>query len=506
MPAMLLQKLLPDVELKTHLSNLPVTGMCLDSRKVQPGDLFFAVPGSELDGREFIKDAISRGATLILEEQEGSSVEIKEQGSVLTVSMPDLSRKVSEVASRFYSEPSARMPVVGVTGTNGKTSCSVLLAQLSHRLGKRSGVIGTLGYGLLDSAANTQSLNSTGLTTPDAIHTQEIFHSLYNQGAELVIMEVSSHSLDQARVAAIDFDIAIFTNLTRDHLDYHGDMAAYGRAKQQLFEMACLKCAIINLDDEFGRELFRVVSKLPLDCLSYSLSDQGADIHVSQLELSDHGVRANLHSPWGEGVIDSQLLGPYNLSNMLAVIAAACSQGYSLDAVLSKVPDLVAVPGRMQNIDTEADIQVVVDYAHTPDALEKTLEALRPHTHGKLWSVFGCGGDRDAGKRPLMASISERLADRVVVTSDNPRNESPEDIVADIVAGLQEQSRSSVILDRAQAIAQSIADASPGDTVLIAGKGHEDYQLVGDQVLQFSDFAEARKALAQRRADGGENA
>ena len=492
--------LLPTLPLNADLASMSVGSLCLDSRAIRPGDTFVAVPGSVCDGRKFISNALDSGAALVLEEAGENQFSVSVNSQVPVIGVPNLAQSLSQVAARFYDEPSRKMHLVGITGTNGKTTCSVLLAQLNSRLQKKAAVIGTLGFGLVDELSKSCDFDSTGLTTPDAIRTQEILAGLLEQGATTVVMEVSSHSLDQARVAAVNFDVAIFTNLSRDHLDYHGTLEAYGLAKRRLFEMPNVRCSIVNSDDTYGDSLASSLLESQVNVLRYSIVSTDADIRVANVEYSDRGISADFVSPWGNGTLNSQLLGPYNLSNLLAVIAAACEQGHSLKDVLAKVPSLDSVEGRMQNVDATADIQVVVDYAHTPDALEKTLQALRPHTHNKLWSVFGCGGNRDIGKRPLMAAISETLADHVVATSDNPRHESPEAILADVAAGFKSSSAHRVLVDRHEAIAYALAQAEPGDTVLIAGKGHEDYQLVGDQVLPFSDIVEARKALALRKA------
>jgi UDP-N-acetylmuramoyl-L-alanyl-D-glutamate--2,6-diaminopimelate ligase len=489
-----LGQLLPDFALPDHLANQSVGTLSLDSRKVKKGGTFIALPGHAEDGRRFIVDALGHGAELVFEEAEDDSFELKDFHQMPLLSIPHLSSMVSEIASDFFDSPSRDLKVVGITGTNGKTTCSMLLAQLNQALGQSSAVIGTLGFGFLGG----EKLQVTGLTTPDAISTQEIFHALRDAGADAVMMEVSSHSLDQNRVAAVDFDFAVFTNLSRDHLDYHGSMEHYGAAKKALFEMGGLSASIINIDDEFGRELAKALDSNAADLYTYSLNDKSADVYAENTVFSSAGVSAKLISPWGTHTFNSVLLGEYNLSNLLAVITTAGAQGFEFSDLVAAIPKLLAVEGRMQQVDVKTDIQVIVDYAHTPDALEKTLRALRVHTEAQLWSVFGCGGDRDTGKRPLMASVSEAHADHIVVTSDNPRTESPEAIVSDVLAGLSRADRAQSMVDRREAIAYAISEAGAGDTVLIAGKGHEDYQLVGDQVLHFSDYEEAQAALLAR--------
>ncbi len=494
-----LGQLLPDLVLPESLAKQSVGPLRLDSRQVERGDTFIALPGHADDGRRFILDALGHGAELVFEESDDDSFEVKTHHQMPVLSIPKLGARVSQLADQFFDSPSSQLQVMGITGTNGKTTCSMLLAQLNQLLGQSSAVVGTLGYGFLGDG----ELHVTGLTTPDAVRTQEILYTLRDAGAEAVMMEVSSHSLDQHRVAAVNFDFAVFTNLSRDHLDYHGSMAHYGAAKKSLFEMAGVKASIINIDDDFGRELAESLVSSSARIYTYSLCDSSADVYVKDVVYSLAGVSAQLISPWGEQAFSSTLLGDYNLSNLLAVITTAGAQGFDFERLMVAVPALVAVEGRMQKVNAEADIQVIVDYAHTPDALEKTLRALRVHTDAQLWSVFGCGGDRDTGKRPLMASVSEMHADRIVVTSDNPRTESPEAIINDVLAGLKKVESAQAIVDRRDAIAYAIAHATSGDTVLIAGKGHEDYQLLGDQVLHFSDYEEALQALLARQAKSG---
>src|SRR5690606_21750175 len=320
---------------------------------------------------------------------------------------------------RFYGNPSAQMQVTGITGTNGKTTCSLLLGQLYALVKARAAVMGTVGCGVLDATAvapltqQIDALQTTGLTTPDPIAVQRLLAQVHEQGARTAAMEVSSHSLVQGRVAAVHFECAIFTNLTQDHLDYHGDLASYGKAKQQLLAMPGLRCAVINADDSWARSL---LTQMPtsVEVVSYSISDASANIYAKNLQFSADGASAELVTPWGEGTLHSKLLGKFNLSNLLAVIAAACLQGLPFAAVLKALPLLQPAPGRMQAINLESsgqDISVIVDYAHTPDALENTLNVLREHQPGRLWTVFGCGGDRDKSKRPLMGRIAERLSD-----------------------------------------------------------------------------------------------
>ncbi|WP_461515813.1 UDP-N-acetylmuramoyl-L-alanyl-D-glutamate--2,6-diaminopimelate ligase [Porticoccus sp.] len=487
---MALASLLPGKVLSDDLANLLVTGLCLDSRNVRLGDLFLAVPGALVDGRDYIAHALQAGAVAVLAEAEGLGVSADR-----VIPISGLSQQISEIAGHFYGDPSEKMVLTGVTGTNGKTTCSQLLAQLFSLAGHPAGVIGTLGCGVYrDGAAK---LSETGMTTPDAVTVQALLAEHVEAGVDRLAMEVSSHSLDQSRVAALHFTTAVFTNLSRDHLDYHGSLVNYAQAKMRLFAMADLQHAVINVDDPVGAE---IAMKLPaaIELISYSLGNHGADVTAEQIELTAGGIRAQLKTPWGSGQLVSSLLGRFNLENLLAVVSVACAQGLSLETVLQLVPRLQAVAGRMERVVGIPGPGVVIDYAHTPDALEKALLTLREHCNGELWCVFGCGGNRDRGKRPLMGEIASRLADRTVVTSDNPRGEDPVAIIEEILSGVSGESALDVIEDRAQAIRNAVWEAAENDLVLIAGKGHEAYQLVGAQRLPFSDIGEARLALRQR--------
>ncbi|MBF0675451.1 UDP-N-acetylmuramoyl-L-alanyl-D-glutamate--2,6-diaminopimelate ligase [Pseudomonas sp.] len=462
-----------------------VRELTLDSRKVRPGDLFLAVPGASHDGRAHIADAIARGAVAVAYEAEGAPPLPDSQATLLPIK--GLSKQLSAIAGRFYGEPSRGLHLVGVTGTNGKTSVSQLLAQALDRLGERCGIVGTLGTGFHGA------LESGRHTTPDPLAVQATLALLKHAGARAVAMEVSSHGLAQGRVAGLDFDVAVFTNLSRDHLDYHGSMEAYGAVKATLFAWPQLRCRVINLDDPFGRQLADLEGARLID---YSIDDAAAYVHCRQVRFDDHGVRAELITPQGQGLLRSPLLGRFNLSNLLAVIGALLGMDYSLDDVLRVLPDLQGPSGRMQRLGGGAAPLVVVDYAHTPDALEKVLEALRPHVRGRLLCLFGCGGDRDRGKRPLMAEVAERHADGVLVTDDNPRSEDPLEILAEIRAGFTRPETVQFMSGRGPAIASLIAGASADDIVLLAGKGHEDYQEINGVRQPFSDLDEAGKALA----------
>ncbi|MGB0449089.1 MAG: UDP-N-acetylmuramoyl-L-alanyl-D-glutamate--2,6-diaminopimelate ligase [Porticoccaceae bacterium] len=483
-------------------SNCPpvsVSGLALDSRQVVAGDLFIAVKGTQTDGTQYIAQAVDKGAVAVLVEQDALAPEC----AVPVIVVPQLSEYVSDIAGVFYGQPSRQMPITAITGTNGKTTCSQLLAQLFELLGEPSGFIGTLGYGLSGSGINDAKVakqpTDTGLTTPDAISVQRILAELEDAGAKRIAMEVSSHSLVQRRVAGLQIDTAVFTNLTRDHLDYHGDLNSYAAAKARLFAMAGLKSAVINLDDNVGRLILANLDSL-VNGISYSVENHSADIYCDRISISASGIDAEIVTPWGRGRLQSSLLGKFNLANLLAVIGAAGMQGFALDKILQAAAALTAVAGRMELVDTSARPAVVIDYAHTPDALEKALQALRRHCRGKLWVVFGCGGDRDIGKRAEMGKVADHRADKIIVTSDNPRSESPQQIIDQVLLGISRDV--SAVVDRRDAIRSAIADAQPDDVILIAGKGHEDYQILGADRLPFSDQAEARLALRSRQGGG----
>ncbi len=504
-----LGQLLPGVALVPSIAHCPVSGMGLDSRTLKHGDIFIALPGATVDGRQFIKAALRQGVSAVLAQGDEPTVRVETDTVAPVIHIPALRDQVSAIAGYFYDEPSRKLSLVGVTGTNGKTTCSQWLAQLHALLGRKTGVLGTLGYGLIEAgvAKGISSLTETGFTTPDAVETQKLLAQMQNDGAEVVAMEVSSHSLCQGRVAAVRFDTALFTNLSRDHLDYHGTMDDYAKAKQRLFVMPGLKHVVINIDDGWGGAMCSAVPS-NVELIRYSLSDEQADIYTRQVNYSPEGIEAEVVSPWGSAELRCGLLGDFNLSNLLGVIAATVVASGTEEAtfaeIMSLLPQLQPVAGRMQRVLESneigtGDIRVIIDYAHTPDALEKTLQALHTHTPGKICCLFGCGGDRDRGKRAEMGAAAARLAERLVITSDNPRTESQQQIFDDILQGIESRDHCLVVESRRQAIATAIARAQPGDTVLLAGKGHEDYQIIGTEKLPFSDLEEARQALRRRR-------
>jgi UDP-N-acetylmuramoyl-L-alanyl-D-glutamate--2,6-diaminopimelate ligase len=466
---------------------VPLADLTADSRAVKLGSIFVAYPGTVRDGRAFIAEAVARGAAAVLWERTGFDWD--ERWGVPNLGIADLRAKISEIAGNVFGNPSESLWMAGVTGTNGKTSVSQWIASALDGLGRRSAVIGTLGNGLVGE--RTEAKN----TTPDPIVLQRLLADYLRRGAHNVAMEVSSHGLDQERVAGIKYDVAVFTNLTRDHLDYHGTMEAYAEAKFRLFSARGLRHSVINVDDDWGA---RFAERLRGDVISYGWSS-GARLHASRVRLSEAGVRFHVDSEWGSGDVTAPVLGAFNVSNLLAVIGALVAAGVSFEDTVRAVSALEPVAGRLERVGGGAAPLVVIDYAHTPDALEKALEALRPTVAAghRLVCVFGCGGDRDAGKRPIMGEAASRLADHVIVTSDNPRGEDPAAIIAQVRAGVSGDAES--IEDRQVAIFSAIHHAAPGDVVLLAGKGHETYQEIAGVRHPFSDIEVARAALAEWR-------
>ncbi|MDG1773178.1 MAG: UDP-N-acetylmuramoyl-L-alanyl-D-glutamate--2,6-diaminopimelate ligase [Oceanicoccus sp.] len=476
------------------LAAIQVSGVELDSRQVSAGDMFLACAGFAVDGRDYIDQAIAAGAVAVLAEQNDQWANYSERNGVPVLVVENLSQKISGIAGQFFDHPSKQLPVLAVTGTNGKTSCTQLLMQLLNAMNKSCAVIGTLGTGA--DGAMEAGIN----TTPSAVAIQKLLATWLAQGISTVAMEVSSHGLEQGRVQALQFELALFTNLSRDHLDYHGSMQAYAEAKARLFKQPGLKRAVINIDDSFSETLLNIIAD-DVEVIRYSVdaakdAAKRIDVWVENISYHPDGVSAQFHSPWGEFELHSPLLGDFNLSNVVAAVSGLGAQGYPVATVIESLKALGTIAGRMEKISATADINVVVDYAHTPDALEKALVAIRQHSDGDVWCVFGCGGDRDQGKRPQMGEMVQRYADHIVVTSDNPRHEQASDIINEILGGID--CPSLVEEDRAIAIEFAISNAKAGDCVLIAGKGHEDYQQVGDLRIPFSDIKQARLALAER--------
>ena len=482
-----------------YLSQLLVSGGALDtdilikaiqtdSRKIQSGDLFIAYPGLQSDGRNYIKDALDKKAAAVLYEAKNYKPSIETE--VPLIPFKNLQYHIGEIAARFYDEPSRAMKIVGITGTNGKTSCSQFTAQALKSQGISCGVIGTLGYGFLGR------LHKTMHTTPDPIQLQQAFSQMQKQGVKAVAMEVSSHALRQRRIQGVCFDIAVFTQLSRDHLDYHGDMESYARAKELLFQQPGLRYGVVNSDDAFGKRIIdRYHRKLTL--IKYAAhgvkDDHAPSVVATRIQPLAQGFSVEVQTPCGKGTFTTSLLGRFNVSNLLATLSVLCLCKIPFDKALLELSRLRHIPGRMQVVDSRRRPQIIVDYAHTPDALKKALTALREHCRGQLICVFGCGGDRDRGKRPQMAAVAEQHANQIILTNDNPRNELPAVIIRDIQSGLKNKKSVMVEVDRAEAIRHALRIAAVNDIILIAGKGHETTQTIGDQVLPFNDVEEAKR-------------
>ena len=471
-----------------------VTGLSSDSRAIARGDAFVALAGANSHGLRFADAVRAAGAAAIVFDAPAPAG-VTAPGDAIGV--PGLRAKLGEIADRFYGSPSAQLTVIGVTGTNGKTSFVQLLSQALNLHGDVAGSIGTLGAGLVGHVVAGER------TTPDVIAVHRLLAQMRAAGASHVAMEVSSHALEQGRVDAVAFDVAVFTNLTRDHLDYHGTMEAYGAAKAKMFAWPTLRAAVVNLDDAFGAELFR---RLPEPLRRIGVSSRGADgasVRAESVHMDARGIAFDLVQDGLRHAVASPLLGRFNVDNLLGVAGALLALDWPLATIAALLPRLQPVHGRMNRAGGDARSPlVVVDYAHTPDALEQALASLREHTTGELVCVFGCGGERDRGKRPQMGEIASRLADWVVITDDNPRGEDGDAIVAEILAGFAHADAVRVQRDRAVAIATAVAEAKQGDVVLIAGKGHEPYQEIGGVRRLFDDMAHARAALAARSTEG----
>jgi UDP-N-acetylmuramoyl-L-alanyl-D-glutamate--2,6-diaminopimelate ligase len=464
---------------------VPVTGLAVDSRKVKPGDLFLAYPGEHADGRRFIDQAIGAGAAAVLWDSRG--FRWNSAWKLPNLGVPELRAHLGNIASHFHGHPSRHLWVTGVSGTNGKTSCSHWIAQSLSRLGRKTAVIGTIGSGF--PGALEPALN----TTPDSVTLHAQLADFLTRGAEACAMEVSSHGIEQGRVSGVAFDVALFTNLSRDHLDYHKTMEDYAAAKAKLFHWPQLKHAIVNLDDRFGQQLAKSIDRSRVNVLGYGLGK--GEIAGHRLDLSTRGLRLEITTPWGAAELDSPMIGGFNAYNLLGVLGVLITSEVPLRDAVEALSRVEPVPGRLQMVRETGAPLVVVDYAHTPDALEKALETLRStlSSEGRLHCVFGCGGDRDPGKRPLMGEVATRLADRVVITSDNPRSENPRAIIDEVLAGAHPNY--AIEEDRATAILQAISGAAPQDVVLIAGKGHENYQEIGGRRLPFDDVEVTREIL-----------
>ena len=476
-----------------------VKGLCTNSHACQPGEVFIGMPGTRVDGGEFWSGAIAAGAiAAVVSSQALAKRPVPaDQSGVCVVPMEAMPKVCAQLATAFYDYPSRKLQLVGVTGTNGKTTTTHLIEfLLAARPVALMGTLYTRWAGYQETAVHT---------TPFAVELQAQLAEAVKAGCELAVMEVSSHALAQGRVMGCEFEVGVFTNLTQDHLDFHKDLEDYFSAKALLFTPNYLKGrAVVNQDDPYGR---RLIEQLGRDRLwSYSVQDETADLWMSDLVYGAEGVQGQLHTPQGTIAFQSPLVGQFNLSNLLAAVGAALHLGVELGAIAAKLPQFSGVPGRMEQVQLQPnqDISVIVDYAHTPDSLENLLKAARPFIPQRMICVFGCGGDRDRTKRPQMGAIAARLADWVVVTSDNPRTEDPQRILDDILEGIPAAVQPTVMGDRAQAIRTAILQAQPGDGVLIAGKGHEDYQILGTEKIHFDDREQARAALEERVKHYGE--
>jgi UDP-N-acetylmuramoyl-L-alanyl-D-glutamate--2,6-diaminopimelate ligase len=475
-----------------------ITRLVSDSRAVQPGDTFVAYPGSAADGRQYIAQAIERGANAVIWELH--DFKWNDAWAVPNLAVHDLRHQAGRIADHVYGQPSQKLWMVGVTGTNGKTSISHWLAKTFSALGRKSAVLGTIGNGFPSALQATQN------TTPDALVLHGLLAEYAQQGAQTAVMEVSSHALTQGRVNAVNYDVALLTNLTRDHLDYHGDMQSYAAAKRRLFDWENLKFAVLNLDDAFGAELAAQLQDSAAEVIGYGMNEESLKlaeslgirmVYGTLSQMDAQGLTVQLHTSWGAAALQSKLIGRFNASNLLGALAVLLVSDVDIDDAVLELGLQKAVAGRMQTLGGKDVPSVVVDYAHTPDALEKVLLTLREVTEpsgGKVICVFGCGGDRDRGKRPMMGTVAARFADVRIVTSDNPRNEDPRAIIDAIITGMQGEYQ--VIEDRAKAIAQAIGKAKANDTILLAGKGHEGYQEIAGVRHPFSDAEIAHRVLS----------
>jgi UDP-N-acetylmuramoyl-L-alanyl-D-glutamate--2,6-diaminopimelate ligase len=477
-----------------------VADVTLDSREVRKGSLFLALAGGRDHGLKFAADAAARGASAVLWDPGAGAAPPDLPVDVFTAPVPGLRFLAGRIADRFFGWPSSNLRIIGVTGTNGKTTCAYLLAQCLEKLGAAAAYMGTIGFGRPAALANGTH------TTPDAISVHRILAQLRSTGVREVAMEVSSHALDQGRVAGVHFHTAAFTNLTRDHLDYHGSMANYGAAKKKLLTLPDLKHIVVNIGDEFGREFAQAYSsaaragRAPLTAVWVGAGASGwladSQVHAAQVDAKPQGIALDIDGTSGSAHVNTRLMGRFNAENSVTVIACLLSLGFGLQDAVQALGTCDAAPGRMEVVNAGASGQpiAVVDYAHTPDALQKALAAAREHCAGELWVIFGCGGDRDPGKRPLMGAIADELADEIIVTDDNPRSEDPQAITQAIIGGITRHA-ARIINDRAAAIGAAIREAAPQDVVLIAGKGHEDYQIYGESRRSFSDRRVALDAL-----------
>jgi UDP-N-acetylmuramoyl-L-alanyl-D-glutamate--2,6-diaminopimelate ligase len=494
---MILRELARGVDIKNFKGDfdLEISGVSFDSHKVKEGFLFVALTGENTDGHNYLESAVRNGAKALIVEKAPD----KDYKDITVIEVIDSRLSLATASSNFFEHPTKDLTLIGITGTNGKTTITYLLESIWREEGKNSGIIGTIDY-----RYGKNKLQSS-MTTPESLDLMGMFREMKDSAVDTVAMEVSSHAIDRQRVKECHFDAAVFTNLTQDHLDYHGSMGNYLEVKKRLFTEFLAesdkknKFSIINIDDPFGA---RIVNDAPGNVVTYSINNKTAAIHAVSSKITEDGIQAIVNTPEGNIEIKSALFGEHNLSNILAAVATTISLGSPIRAIEKGVSSISSVPGRLEGIPNKCGFKVLVDYAHTPDALKNVLMALRPLTKGNLILVFGCGGDRDSAKRPLMGMIGKELSDILIVTSDNPRTEDPEIIIDQIEKGVLRAGGDDKpyhrITDRTAAIKHAIKTAKKNDTVLIAGKGHEDYQIIGTTKYPFDDREIARESLSSK--------
>jgi len=463
-----------------------IEGIAYDSRQVRQNYLFVAVPGGHVNGEDYIDDAIRRGAVAVV-----SQKDVWTKRSVAHIHVENARLALAEISSAYYGHPSQRLEMFGITGTNGKTTTSFMIRSILVKAGRPAGLIGTVRYEMGERVIPATR------TTPEATDIQFMLDRMINSGCDSAVMEVSSHALDQQRVWGVAFDVGIFTNLSRDHLDYHGTMDRYFNAKCQLFrslgQFGKSSVAVINMDDEWGMKI-AAINGLQADLITYG-EHPGAMVCATGIELGPDGSAFHVRTPWGEGRVELNMPGRHNISNALAAIAATGSRGVSLQVIIDAFRAMEQVPGRLQKFTSRRKVTVLVDYAHTDDALQRVLQTIREFSRGRVTVVFGCGGNRDVSKRPAMGAVAAQLADHVILTNDNPRHENPLDIIKQIEQGIPRGTSYEVEPDREFAIAAAIARARPGDVVLVAGKGHENYQEFANSITPFDDCQIVAKYL-----------
>jgi len=475
-----------------------IQALSLDSRAVEQGHLFFACAGTQGHGLDYIDQVCDSGAAAIAWEPTAKYNEVpKIEKNIPLIAVENLAHQIGVIADRFYGHPSKDLHVIGITGTDGKTSCSHFLASALSNKDSKAGVIGTIGYGLFGE------LHEASHTTPDAISIHKLLHEMRELGVRYVVMEVSSHGLDQGRVNGVIFEVAVLTNVSRDHLDYHGNQISYAKAKEKLFHMPGLTSVVINHDDKFGAQWLESLNS-DVTNISYGVEQNNRatqnSVVISEVSLTQSGIGWHVNSPWGESDFSNPLYGKFNVYNLSAVISVLGCLGFSWNTIRREIKGLQTVPGRMEVCrigETEVAPNVIIDFAHTPEALEQVLSSVKEHGFGRVWCVFGCGGDRDTGKRPLMGEVAERLADKVILTNDNPRNESANKIINEILSGTEKPELVHVECDREKAIYWALASADVDDIVLVAGKGHESCQIVGNEKIPFNDCEVIRAWLSR---------